>query len=104
MIAYLDTNVYISAEYKFSSGKFATLSSLIADRNLKVIYSSATQGEVEQHIIEDISTAVTKYNRLLHKELSPIIGTADFKLNKLTKKMLLLQSKALLLSFFHWME
>lgn len=83
MIAYLDTNVYISAEYKFSSGKFATLSSLIADGDIKVIYSSATQGEVEQHIIEDISAAVTKYNRLLRKELSPIIGTADFELNKI---------------------
>lgn len=31
MIAYLDTNVYIGAGYKFSSEKFATLRSLIAN-------------------------------------------------------------------------
>ena len=50
MIAYLDTNVYIGAGYKFSSEKFATLRSLIANGDVSIIYSSATQGEVEQHI------------------------------------------------------
>ncbi len=41
MIAYLDTNVYIGAKYQFSSGKFETLRSLIANGDVKVIYSSA---------------------------------------------------------------
>ena len=83
MIAYLDTNVYIGAGYKFSSEKFATLRSLIANGDVSIIYSSATQGEVEQHINDDIRTAVTKYNRVLRKELSALMCTEDFALNKI---------------------
>lgn len=83
MIAYLDTNVYISAGYKFSSEKFATLRSLIINGDVKIIYSSATQGEVEQHISDDIRDAVAKYNRMLRKELSTLICTADFDLNRI---------------------
>lgn len=93
MIAYLDTNVYISAGYKFSSGKFSTLSSLIAAGDIKVIYSSATQGEVEQHIIKDISGAITKYNRLLRKELLPIIDTTDFGLNEIDENTVIATTK-----------
>ncbi len=99
MIAYLDTNVYISAGYKFSSEKFAALSSLISDGDMKVIYSSATQGEVEQHITEDVSAAVTKYNRLLRKELSPIIGVSDFELNIINEDAAIAAVKDSLLRF-----
>lgn len=81
MIAYLDTNVYIGAGYKFSSEKFATLRSLVTNGDVSIIYSLATQGEVEQHIYNDIRPAVTKYNRVLRKELSALMCTEDFDLN-----------------------
>ena len=83
MIAYLDTNVYIGTGYKFSSEKFSTLRSLIASGDVNIIYSSATQGEVEQHINDDIKAAVTKYNRVLRKELSSLMCIENFDLNKI---------------------
>ena len=83
MIVYLDTNVYIGAGYQFSTDKFARLRSLIACGDVTVIYSSATQGEVEQHIYNDIRDGVKKYNRLLRKNLSAVVSLAAFDLDQI---------------------
>ena len=81
MIAYLDTNVYIGAKYQFTNEKFSTLRTLISEGNVKVIYSSATKGEIEQHIRDDIRNGVTQYNRVLRKELLSLMAISEFKLN-----------------------
>lgn len=69
MIVYLDTNVYKSAKYAFDTGKLNTLKNLVKDGKVSVLYTSATVGEINQHIEEDISNAVDKYNRILNKEM-----------------------------------
>lgn len=69
MIVYLDTNAYIGAKYIFDTSNMGILKSLISDGKVTLLYSSATVGEVRQHIDEDISTAVQNYNRVLRKDM-----------------------------------
>lgn len=83
MIVYLDTNAYISAKYIFNSGNFGTLKNLVTAGKIAVICTSATIGEVKQHIETDISTAVLKYNRLLRKDMPVLNGDPLYKLNDL---------------------
>ena len=83
MIVYLDTNVYIGAKYQFSKDKFSTLRSLIADGMVQIIYSSVTQGEVEQHIRTKVKDGVTSYNRVLRKELPSLIPITKFNLGEI---------------------
>lgn len=83
MIVYLDTNVYISAKYIFDSGNFATLKKLVDTGKIAVIYTSATIGEVKQHIKDDISSAVTKYNRILRKDMAVLDADAVLNLKSL---------------------
>ena len=66
MIVFLDTNVYMSAKYRFKEKYFSKLRSLISNGEMQVIYTSATRGEVEQHIREDIKTEVENYNRCVN--------------------------------------
>ena len=69
MIVFLDTNVFIAAKYRFASKYFGSLRSLISNGDIQVIYTSATRGEVEHHIREDIKAEVEQYNRMLRKDL-----------------------------------
>ena len=70
MFVYLDTNVYYGAKFVFDRGKFETLKTLLNDGIIKVLYTSATKGEVLQHIEEDITKEITAYNRAIRKNLS----------------------------------
>lgn len=76
MFVYLDTNVYISANYIFDTDNMGRLNKLIEAGEVTLLYTSATMGEVEQHLAEDISAAVQKYNRVLRKEM-PALKSAD---------------------------
>ena len=69
MIVFLDANVFIAAKYRFASKYFGSLRSLISNGDIQVIYTSATRGEVEHHIREDIKAEVEQYNRMLRKDL-----------------------------------
>jgi len=73
VIVYLDTNTYIGAKYIFDSGNFGTLKKLVNTGEISVIYTSATIGEVKDHIQGDISAAVTKYNRTLRNDM-PVLN------------------------------
>lgn len=83
MIVYLDTNAYIAAHYIFDRDKFAMLLKLLSEDKIKIIYTSATQGEVEKHLEEDIKSQVTKYNRLLRKEMKSFAGDSTYVLNQM---------------------
>lgn len=74
MIVYLDTNAYIGAKYIFDSDNFGTLKNLVAAGKIAVLYTSATIGEVKQHIKDDISAGVTKYNRILRNDMPVLNG------------------------------
>ena len=69
MIVFLDANVFIAAKYRFANKYFGSLRSLISNGDIQVIYTSATRGEVEHHIREDIKVEVEQYNRMLRKDL-----------------------------------
>ena len=69
MIVFLDANVFIAEKYRFANKYFGSLRSLISNGDIQVIYTSATRGEVEHHIREDIKVEVEQYNRMLRKDL-----------------------------------
>lgn len=73
MIAYLDTNVYIGAKYIFDRGNFEALKKLVVAGEVSVLYTSATIGEIKAHIQNDISAAITKYNRTLRNDM-PVLN------------------------------
>lgn len=83
MIVFLDTNVYIGANYIFDSGNLSTLKNLANSGKITVLNTSATIGEVKQHIKDDISAAVKQYNRVLRKEMPVLNGDSVFNLNEL---------------------
>ncbi len=83
MIVYLDTNVYIGAKYIFDSGNFSTLKNLAVSGKIVVLHTSATIGEVKQHIKEDISAAVKKYNRVIRKDMPVINGDSVYNIKDL---------------------
>lgn len=72
MVVYLDTNVYIAAEYKFDSGKMAILRDLVNSDKVTVLYTNATEGEVIKHIEKDVKENVTQYNHAVRKNLSAL--------------------------------
>lgn len=80
MILYLDTNVYIGAKYIFDRDKFGTLKNLVTESKITVLYTSATIGEVKQHIEKDISAAVVQYNRVLRKDMPVLNGDQIYDL------------------------
>ena len=68
MFVYLDTNVYLGAKLVFDRDKFDTLKSYIMAGIVKLLYSSATLGEVFHHIEEDIEREVVVYNLSIRKK------------------------------------
>lgn len=83
MIVFLDTNVFIAVKYRFTDGYFCSLRSLIASGDIQVIYTSATRGEVEHHIREDIKTEVEQYNRMLRKGLPHLMPLSNGALTEI---------------------
>ena len=74
MLVFLDTNIYIATKYVFDKQKFAILRSLMSKGKVSLLYTSVTEGEVLQHLTEDISGAVRAYNRALKKRGSLSLG------------------------------
>lgn len=72
MIVFLDSNVYIGAHYHLDTDKFSKLRELIKSKDISVIYTSTTIGEVKAHMEQDIDKEVSAYNRLIRKELSVV--------------------------------
>jgi len=69
MVVYLDTNVYYGAKFVFDRGKFETLKSHIDNGDIKLLYTSATVGEVFRRMEMDIEKEVLVYNRSIRKNL-----------------------------------
>lgn len=82
MVVYLDTNAYIAANYRFAEGNFAALSKYLNDELVRLVYTSATVGEVERHIEEDVTGAIDKYNRMVRKELAMLAPIEHYHLEK----------------------
>ncbi len=100
MIVYLDTNVYYGAKFVFDRGKFETLKTLLNDGIIKVLYTSATKGEVLQHIEEDITKEITAYNRAIRKNLSSFKIDEDLSIQEISIHDFVRDRKDKLQSFF----
>ena len=80
MQVYLDSNAYISANYRVDSGNMKFLVNLIESGKVKLLYTDINVGEVNQHIEQDVKDGITKYNRLYRKELAMLDDT-NYELN-----------------------
>ena len=87
MLVFLDTNIYIATKYVFDKQKFAILRSLMNKGKVSLLYTSVTEGEVLQHLTEDISGAVRAYNRALKKEAVFLLEHDDFGISKLDEEV-----------------
>lgn len=82
MLVFLDTNVYIATRYVYDKQRFALLLNLMDRGKVNVIYTSATKGEVLQHIEADVDNAVKAYNSVLKKDAAYLLAQEDFNLDK----------------------
>jgi len=100
MLLYLDTNAYIGANYIFGAENMGRLNKLIEAGEVTLLYTSATVGEVEQHLADDISAAVQKYNRVLRKEMPSLKYTENYLLKELNVQKAVEAVKAKAKAFF----
>lgn len=80
MIVYLDTNVYIGAKYIFDKKKFNALRTMVVEGHVKVLYSSATIGEVKQHLEEDVKHGVKTYNDTVKNAVPFFIDDESYRI------------------------
>ena len=83
MLVFFDTNIYIATKYIYDRQKFAVLRTLMEKGKVNVLYMSVTEGEVLQHIREDIGEAVRTYNRALKKEAVFLLEHDNFGISKI---------------------
>lgn len=67
MIVYLDSNIYIDADYVFDRDEFHTLQDLMDHKGLQVLYTIETAGRVNEQIETDVRRSASAYNRYLRK-------------------------------------
>ena len=65
MLVFLDTNIYIATKYVFDKQKFAILRSLMSKGKVSLLYTSVTEGEVLQHLTEDIRLHLLRKREIL---------------------------------------
>ena len=85
MLLYLDTNAYIASRYRFSVGNLAKLKELILLGEVVLLYSSATKGEVEEHIRKDVKAAITGYNRTVRKEMLSLTALEKYSMSEISE-------------------
>ncbi len=100
MIVYFDTNIYIGAKYHFNSGKFKAVQNLIRTGKIELIYTSATLGEIEKNLAQDVANEVTIYNKCVKKSM-PIIAKENFNLTILDVEAVSSEMKKRVHDFFH---
>ena len=83
MIVYFDTNVYKAAKYIFDTGKLEAIKKLVKDGEIVVLYTDATIGEVYEHIREDITEQVNKYNKVVRKDLLTLKENGIYDISEL---------------------
>lgn len=84
VLLYLDTNVYIGAKYIFDREKFNTLRNLISQDKVTVLYTKATEGEVIQHLEEDVAKGIKSYNHVIKKEIPLFKDASDYGIKEIS--------------------
>lgn len=101
MFLYLDTNVYISARYRFTNRNFSKLQELIINGDVRLLYTSLTVGEVEQHIIEDVKKGITEYNRVIRNSIPVIEDYEKYGIHELSVDEIIDETKNSFRSFLN---
>ena len=100
MLVYFDTNIYIGAKYHFNSGKFKAVKNLIRTGKIELLYTSATLGEIEKNLAQDVANEVAVYNKCVKKNI-PIIAQENFNLSLLDVEIVSSEMKKRVHDFFH---
>lgn len=61
----IDTNIYESANFSFYSKQFSKLKELTEEESVELLYNEIVYQEVYQHIEENLSKAVSDYNKVI---------------------------------------
>ena len=72
MVVYFDTNIFIRGKYHLNIGKFKAIQNLLKSGKIEIIYTSATIGEIEKNLTQDLSCEIESYNRCLKREIQII--------------------------------
>lgn len=100
MIVYFDTNIFIRGKYHLNIGKFKAIQNLLKSGKIEIIYTSATIGEIEKNLSQDLSCEIESYNRCLKKEI-PIISNENYNIVALDKGIIINDMKKKISDFFN---
>jgi stage II sporulation protein D len=67
MLVYFDTNIFVAGKYHLNTGKFNAVQNLIKSGRIEFLYTSATLGEIEKNLSQDIHEDVIQYNQAKNK-------------------------------------
>lgn len=84
MIVYLDSNIYIDADYVFDREEFLTLRDLMRKGKLQILYTIDTAGRVNEQIETDIRRATSTYNRYLRKYMGPFRKNENYGIREIS--------------------
>ena len=84
MIVYLDSNIYIDADYVFDREEFLTLRDLMRKGKLEILYTIDTAGRVNEQIETDIRRAASTYNRYLRKYMGPFRKNENYGIREIS--------------------
>ena len=84
MLVYLDSNVYIDADYVFDREEFLTLRDLMRKGKLQILYTIDTAGRVNEQIETDIRRATSTYNRYLRKYMGPFRKNENYGIREIS--------------------
>lgn len=77
---FLDTNVYVSANYSFHNASFSRLCSLAESGQLQLVINSVIEGEVRAHIEDNVKKAVKELEQATkNRAFASFRNAPDFK-------------------------
>ena len=98
MLVYFDTNIFVAGNYHLNTGKFNAVQNLIKSGRIEFLYTSATLGEIEKNLSQDIHEDVIQYNQAKNK--IKVITKEGFVPIKLNEEQILGKMKSRIRSFF----
>ena len=98
MLVYFDTNIFVAGKYHLNTGKFNAVQNLIKSGRIEFLYTSATLGEIEKNLSQDIHEDVIQYNQAKNK--IKVITKEGFVPIKLNEEQILSEMKSRIRSFF----
>ena len=70
---FIDTNIYEGANFSFYNKQFSKLKELTEEESVELLYNEIIYQEVYQHIEENLTKAVSEYNKVIEGNRASII-------------------------------